>query len=415
MIGIPARGTAIENPLKAGFCLRGIKMKKLLLVFLCLGLLGSAIMAQSTGTRPRKAGGQKPPATTDKGDTPVVEDNEILKIETTLVTIPVSVFDRSGRFIPGLKKEDFQIFEDGRAQQIELFATTEQPFTVVLLLDVSRSTQFQIEEIQDSAIAFVEQLRPQDRVMVVAFDDDIQVLSEPTGDRRQLRNAILQTRFGGGTKLYDAVDFALNERLKTIEGRKAIVLFTDGVDSTSRDSDFVSTVTDAERSEVIVYTVRYDTSEYNGGSQPNNRYPFPRNGGGNNRRGGGNNRRGGNNWPFPFPGGNNRGGGGGGGAQNGDYALGERYLKDLADKTGGRYFNAATTDNLNVAFAGIAEELRRQYSLGYYPQNEGRAGQRKQINVRVARANVSVKAKNSYVVGEKQDTGKFQPARFAGR
>jgi VWFA-related protein len=386
-------------------------MKKLLLVFLCLGLLGSAIFAQSSGTRPRKTEGQKPSNNSDQ--TAPIEDDEVIKINTTLVTIPVSVFDRSGRFIPGLRKEDFQIFEDGRAQQIELFATTEQPFTVVLLLDVSRSTQFKIEEIQDAAIAFVDQLRPQDRVMVVAFDDDIQVLSEPTGDRRQLRNAIRQTRFGGGTKLYDAVDFALNERLKTIEGRKAIVLFTDGVDSTSNRSDYMRSVMDAERSDVIVYPVRYDTSDYNGGgNQPNNRYPFPR------RGGGGNNRRSGINWPFPFPGGGNgggnrRGGGGGGGASQDDYALGERYLKDLADKTGGKYFNAGTTDNLEVAFAGIAEELRRQYSLGYYPQSEGKPGQRKQINVRVSRANVSVKAKNSYVVGEKQNTGKYQPNRLA--
>jgi VWFA-related protein len=294
----------------------------------------------------------------------------------------------------------------------------------VLLLDVSRSTQFQIEEIQDAAIAFVDQLRQQDRVMVVAFDDEIQILSEPTGDRRQLRNAIHRTRFGGGTKLYDAVDFALNERLNEIEGRKAIVLFTDGVDSASERSNYARTVMDAERSDVIVYPVRYDTSEYNsgGGGGNNNPFPFPRR-----RRGGGGGGRGGGNnggipqWPFPWPGGggggNNRRGGGGGGSQNDDdYALGERYLKDLAAKTGGRYFNAVTTGNLDTAFAGIAEELRQQYSLGYYPQNEGRAGQRKQISVRVARPNVSVKARDSYIVGEQEkDTGKYRPKQFAAR
>jgi VWFA-related protein len=398
-------------------------MKKILLVLICLLFSASVLVAQSSnGTRPRRTDGTKAPA--GSGQNAPVEDggDEVIKIDTTLVTIPVSVFDSGGRFISGLGKEDFRIFEDGQSQQIEVFATTEQPFTVVLLLDVSRSTQFQIEEIQDAAIAFVEQLRPQDQMMVVAFDDEIQILSEPTSDRRQLRNAIRRTRFGGGTKLYDAVDFALNYRLRNIEGRKAIVLFTDGVDSSSERSNYMRTVSDAERSDVIVYPVRYDTSEYNG-SQNTNRFPWPNrrgNGGGGNRRGGGNGRGGGINIPFPWPNGGGNGGGGGGngggiwrGSED-EYAVGERYLKELAGKTGGKYFNASTTGNLETSFAGIAGELREQYSMGYYPQNQGRAGQRKQINVRVNRPNLSVKAKTSYVVGEKQDnTGRIQPDKFS--
>ncbi|HEV7642919.1 MAG TPA: VWA domain-containing protein [Pyrinomonadaceae bacterium] len=391
-------------------------MKKILLIVICLVFSASVLTAQSSnGTRPRRTDGTKAPAGSAQTEPPVEDgDNDVIKVDTTLVTIPVSVFDTGGRFISGLNKNDFRIFEDGQAQQIEVFATTEQPFTVVLLLDVSRSTQFQIEEIQDAAIAFVEQLRPQDQMMVVAFDDEIQILSEPTSDRRLLRNAIRRTRFGGGTKLYDAVDFALNYRLRNIEGRKAIVLFTDGVDSSSERSNYMRTVSDAERSDVIIYPVRYDTSEYNGGQR---RSPWP-NGGGN-RRGGGGNRRGGGgiNIPFPWPnGGGNGGGGNGGGIWRGsedEYAVGERYLKELAGKTGGKYFNASTTGNLETSFAGIADELREQYSIGYYPQNQGQAGQRKQINVRVNRPNLSVKAKTSYVVGERQETGKFQPNKFS--
>ncbi len=394
-------------------------MKKFLLIVICLLFSASVLVAQSSnGTRPRRTDGTKAPVGSEQ-TAPVEDSDEVIKVDTTLVTIPVSVFDNGGRFISGLNKDDFRIFEDGQAQQIEVFATTEQPFTVVLLLDVSRSTQFQIEEIQDAAIAFVEQLRPQDQMMVVAFDDEIQILSEPTSDRRQLRNAIRRTRFGGGTKLYDAVDFALNSRLRNIEGRKAIVLFTDGVDSSSERSNYMRTVSDAERSNVIIYPVRYDTSEYNGGQNTNNRFPWPnRRGGGGNRRGGGGggNRRGGGgiNIPFPWP--NGGGGGNGGGIWRGpedEYAVGERYLKELAGKTGGKYFNASTTGNLETSFAGIADELREQYSLGYYPQNQGQAGQRKQINVRVNRPNLSVKAKTSYVVGEKQETGKFQPDKFS--
>jgi Ca-activated chloride channel homolog len=396
-------------------------MKKFLLALICLVTLGTAIFAQSTnGSRRRRTdGGVKPPAGNQPAqNAPVEDDDEVIKIETSLVTIPVSVFDQGGRFISGLGKNDFRIFEDGQAQQIEVFTTTEQPFTVVLLLDVSRSTQFQIEEIQDAAIAFVEQLRPQDKMMVVAFDDDLHILSEPTADRKQLRNAIRQTRFGGGTRLYDAVDFALNDRLNNIEGRKAIVLFTDGKDSSSLQANYSGTVSDAERSDTIIYTVRYDTSEYfgggnggGGGNTGGGGIQWPRRRGGN---GGGN--RGGTQWPFPWPnggGGNRRGGRGGG--QSDEDALGEHYLRDLSDKTGGKYFNASSTGNLETAFAGIADELREQYSLGYYPANEGRPGQRKSINVRVNRPNLSIRAKSSYVVGEQQDNAKLPANRLAAR
>lgn len=381
-------------------------MKKLIPALLILVCASAVLFAQTS--RPRKA---DPPIVPSTSGEEVVEDEEMLTVDTTLVTIPVSVFDRSGRFISGLRKQDFQIYEDGKAQQIDTFATTEQPFTVVLLLDVSRSTQFKIEEIQEAAISFVEQMRPQDKLMVVAFDDEIQILSEATNDKRQLRNAIYRTRLGGGTKLYDAVDFALNERLNSVEGRKAIVLFTDGIDSSSEQSDYASTIADAERSDVIVYPIKYDTSEFNGGgSTQQNRWPnpFPRRGGGNNRRGGGNN-RGGIQLPFPWPGGGGNGGGGGGGnwpgsggSQEDEQARGARYLQALSNGTGGKYFNADSTGNLDSAFAGIAEEMRQQYSLGYYPEISGRAGQRKQISVRVARPNVSVKAKGSYIVGEQE-------------
>src|SRR5690606_5024926 len=109
---------------------------------------------------------------------------------------------------------------------------------VVLMIDVSPSTQFRIDEIQNAAITFVDQLRPNDRVMVIAFDDTVRVLSQPTNNRAQLRNAIRMAEFGDGTSLYEAVDNALNRQLARIEGRKAVVLFTDGVDTTSRRANY---------------------------------------------------------------------------------------------------------------------------------------------------------------------------------
>src|SRR5205085_2672001 len=106
----------------------------------------------------------------------------------------------------------------------------EQPFTVALVIDTSGSTRFKMEEMQDAAIAFLDQLRPNDRVVVVSFDDDVRVLSEPTSDRSVLRAAIRRTRTGDGTRLYDAVDLVIRQHLSRVQGRKAIVLFTDGVD-----------------------------------------------------------------------------------------------------------------------------------------------------------------------------------------
>ena len=186
----------------------------------------------------RRSAGQPTPT-----PTPVQDDDEVIRIETNLVTMPVSVLDRDGRFISGLQQRDFKIFEDGVEQKVDYFQSVEQPFTVVLLIDVSPSTQFKIEEIQNAAIAFVNQLRPADRVMVIAFDERMHVLTPPTNNRMQLRNAIQMAEFGNGTSLYDAVEQTIERELRRVEGRKAVVLFTDGVDTTSRSAGVVDTRT----------------------------------------------------------------------------------------------------------------------------------------------------------------------------
>lgn len=185
---------------------------------------------------------------------------DIIRVNTTLVTIPVSVMDRDGKYIPNLRKEDFRIWDDGVEQRAAYFASTEQPFTVVLMIDTSGSTHFKLEEMQDAAIAFVNQLQPDDRVMVVSFDDKIRFLKDPpTNDRQALRQAILRTRTGGGTRLYDAVDQVINQHLNNIQGRKAIVLFTDGVDTTSRTASYEDNVRDSEELDALIYPVQFDT------------------------------------------------------------------------------------------------------------------------------------------------------------
>jgi VWFA-related protein len=329
------------------------------------------------------------PSTPTSGEV-ISDDTEVLRVETSVVTIPVTVIDRQGRFVSGLQEEHFKIFEDGKEQQIAYFNSTELPFTVVLLLDVSNSTQFKIDEIQDAAISFVRELKDNDRVMVIAFDEKVNLLTkEPTNDRNKLISAIRRADFGGGTSLYDAVDHAINKALSRIEGRKAIVLFSDGVDTTSRRSSYDRTVRDSAELDATIYTIYYNTfrdMRSGGGGTIGN--PYPRRGGIGGILGtilgGGNIQIG--------------GGGGGGGTSRGEYALGERYLEDLAQTTGGRKYDANTTSNLETAFHDIAEELRRQYSLGYYPSETGKTGQRKQVKVRVNQPNLIVRARDSYVV-----------------
>jgi VWFA-related protein len=336
-------------------------------------------------------GGARPPA--PEAVSEEVGDDDVVRVNTALVTIPVSIMDRDGRFIPNLRKEDFRIFEDGVEQQVAYFATVEQPFTVALVLDTSGSTKFKMQEMQDAAISFVDQLRPEDRVLVVSFDDRIQFLSDATSDRGALRNAIRRTHTGGGTKLYDAVDMVIKQHLNRIKGRKAIVLFTDGVDTTSKRASYRSNVEDAEELDALVYPIQYDTYEDQpqtaGTNWPGQRRPNVGDilsviiGGGVSGRG--------------IPGGRGGRGGGGVGTSREEYQRGGEYLREMAAKTGGRHYQADDLRYLEQAFTNIAEELRRQYSLGYYPARQSQASERRQLKVRVKRPNLVVRARDSYI------------------
>lgn len=306
-------------------------------------------------------------------------DDEVLKVETNLINIPVSVYDRNGLYIAGLEQSNFKIFEDGEEQEIAYFGTSDKPFTVVLLIDISPSTAYKIEDIHRAAIAFVDQLKAQDSVMVISFDYRVSVLTDLTGDRQKIYRAIQRANFGDGTSLYEAVDFSLRRRLDKIEGRKAIVLFTDGVDTTSRRADFESTIRDAEESDAMIFPVYYNTFLENRGIGSGGVMQTPPTLG------------------LPFPG---MGGRSPVGTRAEDYTRGRVYLDELAAVTGGRVFRPESTPGgLVAAFEGIAEELRRQYHIGYYPTNEGTAGQRKQIRVRINRPNMAIRARDSYIVG----------------
>lgn len=409
-------------------------IRRFFTVFTLLGAAAATIAAQGSGTRPRVVATPAPPVI--QGETGTRDDSrsgpptlvggssrrplptptpetaedgsEIIRVETNLITMPVSVLDRDGRFVTGLEQRDFRIFENGIEQKVDYFLSVEQPFTVVLMIDVSPSTAFRIDEIHNAAMTFVNQLRPSDKVMVVAFDERVRVLCQPTNDKRTLYNAINQSQFGDGTSLYEAVDTVINRELSRIQGRKAVVLFTDGVDTTSRRASYDGTIADVEEIDALFYPIRYNTQRdgFGGGWGGNQGgYPVPQ------RR----NQRGigiggiigiilGGQLPQSPQG---TGGGGRGGRSN-EYEVGRKYLETLAVNSGGRNFDADSTANLDAAFSGIAEELRRQYSLGYYPEKVGEVGERKQIKVRVMRPNLVVRAKTSYVVGQNNN-------RLAGR
>lgn len=323
----------------------------------------------------------------------VLQDDEVIKIDTNFVTLPVSVLDRDGRFISGLGQRDFKIYEDGSEQRVEYFASVETPFTVVLMLDVSPSTQYKIHEIRNAAITFIDQLRPNDTVMVVAFDEDYQILTRPTHDRYRLRSAVERADFGSGTSLYDAMGKTIDRELRDIPGRKAIVIFTDGVDTTSGYSNYETTIRQVEEVDALIYPIRYDTYRQYAGSRSSGRRIPPRTGSilGDilasviARQTGG-----------------IRAGQKGTSAE--EYRVGRMYLEDLARYSGGRMFEADTITNLDLAFRSIAEELRRQYTLGYYPEVAGEKGERRRIRVRVRRPNVVVRTKNSYIVGDYNST-----------
>ena len=310
-------------------------------------------------------------------------EGDVIRFDTALVTVPVTVQDRYGRYVPLLRREQFRITENGVEQKIAYFATTDSPFSVILLIDTSGSTELRLDDIQKAAMDFVDKLKATDSVMVMSFDDRIEVQCKATTDREEIRRAIRRTRTGGGTRLYDAVDDILKKQLATIPGRKAVVLFTDGVDTTSHRASYESTVRLAQESDAPIYSVDYDTSG-------NNTIGLPIPGGRGTVIGG---------LPIPMP------GGGVPGATRGtterEYRRAVAYLHDLADNTGGRFYSGDSMFGIAQAFTWIAEELGRQYSLGYYPSAPGKDGERRQIKVKVTESDLVVKARESYIYSEK--------------
>ncbi|HEX6126569.1 MAG TPA: VWA domain-containing protein [Pyrinomonadaceae bacterium] len=387
-------------------------MKRIVLVCLLILTAVSVVYPQSrrvppgTGTgkqndRPAApAASPTPPPSEVQSDPNAVETGEVIEVDTRLVTIPVRILDRKNRFIAGLGKESFKVFEDGVEQEIAYFTNEAQPFTVALVLDMSYSTTFKISEIQSAAISFIDQLRPEDKVMVISFDEEVHMLCEATSDRNTIYRAIRSTRVSTGTSLYEAVAMTMNDRLRSIRGRKAIVLFTDGVDTTSTRSNDLANVRDAMEIDALIYPIRYDTFADVQSMKNKSTIALPAPGrtttpptiptGGN--------------YPTSIP--QTPGPvvrqSDGKGTTLEEYRRAEEYLDKLATFTGGTIYLASSLGNLNNAFSKIAGELREFYSLGYYPTSEGVPGKTRRIKVRVNKPDVAIRARDSYVVPKKR-------------
>ena len=371
-------------------------MKRLAFLSLLLCVLSILVDGQSRrvppGTRTDKPN-QRPSVATPSPtpaiipasvEEPVESDDDVQSVETRLVTIPVRVLDRKNRFVAGLTQANFKVFEDELEQEIAYFTNEAQPFTVALVLDMSYSTTFKISEIQSAAISFIDQLRPEDKVLVISFDEEVHLLCEPTNDRNTIYRAIRSTRIAPGTSLYDAVGMTMNDRMRSMQGRKAIVLFTDGVDTTSRRSNDLQNLRDAMELDALIYPIRYDTFADVQSMKNKTIVDLP-----------------GTNIPIGIPTGgtstaNDKG------TTVEEYKAAEEYLNQLADRTSGRLYLASTFGNLNSAFSKIASELREFYSLGYYPAKEGVPGKSHKIKVRVNQPNVAIRARDSYVVPKKR-------------
>src|SRR6266850_173019 len=291
-----------------------------------------------------------------------IDEGSVLRVSTSLITVPAVVMDRNGRYIPNLKREDFRIYEDGVEQSVAYFASVERPFTVALMLDVSGSTQSQLSQIREAANTFVSRLRYNDRMMAVTFDGKINVLTEAADVSAIRRSKLHIPAVTDGTVLYDAVDFAL-KRMAQIPGRKAIVLMTDGVDQNSA-ATLKSTLNGIAEQDVLIYTVQYNTLPQlpQRLSQIKNEKARRK-------------------------------------VQERlmkGYAVSEPYLRMLAEKTGGRFYRADDLSDVGPAFEAITSELGGQYSLGYYPKQTSGAGTERGIKVRVRYPNLVVRARDSY-------------------
>jgi Ca-activated chloride channel family protein len=265
------------------------------------------------------------------------------KTGTQVVSLFVTVADAQKRLVPDLTKDDFEVFDNDRPQPLVFFANEVQPITVVVMLDTSGSMTGSIALLRSAAEQFLIRLLPADKGRVGAFNDKIQFSAHFTNNRDELVSDVKELDYGNGTRLWDAVGASLDE-LKGIDGRRVVLVFTDGDDTESKIG--LGTIIDRARAdEVMVYAIGLESNYFNGQRMVRSR---------------------------PDGG-----------------------LRKIADETGGGYFELQKTSDLAPTFTRVAQELHSQYVLGFTPtQLDGRVHK---LTVKTKPPGTTARARRSYV------------------
>lgn len=271
----------------------------------------------------------------------VAAQQPTFKAGTQLVPVFVTVTDAEKRLVPGLAKEDFEILDNGKPTPIVLFDAEVQPITVVVMLDTSGSMTANLDLLRSAAEQFVIRLLPADQAVVGAFNDKIQFAGTFTSDRDDLVGSLRDLDYGNPTRLFDAIDASL-EQLRGREGRRAILVFTDGEDTFSKTS--MGRVLDTARTdEVMIYSIGLESNMMIGTQRIRTRP--------------------------------------------------DRGLRKLSEETGGGYFELKRTDELGPTFSRVAQELHSQYSLAFAPATDGRVHK---LEVVVKKPGMNSRARKSY-------------------
>ena len=377
-----------------------------------------------------------PPAPAQQADKPADQPMTTLKVKAREVLLPVTVRDKRGALATGLTAADFTLTEDGRPQVIKSFSReSDLPFLVGLLVDTSRSLSPAMENERTAAGKFIDLMLPADakdatkgdQAFLIHFDREVELLEDFTNSRDSLHQEI--DRMGptssernssngpetsgderdrqhggrGGTQLYDAIFLVADELMKTKEGRKALVVFSDGEDRGSKEN-LNDAIDAADHANLAVYTVYFKglqdrqlsegfptSGRRTGGGWPGGGGGYPGGGGGYPGGGGG----------YPGGGGGYPGGGGGHGGSRGSSIDGRKIMAQIATRTGGRYFEAKKKDNLEEIYNAIAEELHGQYLLTYTPDKPDTDDEFHKIALKAKNGDLTVVTREGYYSGEK--------------
>jgi len=299
----------------------------------CVGCIGAAL-ALFSGRAPaqtdlRENSRQAAPAAGDSqhGREPT------FRADTNLAVIPVAVMDTLNRFVLGLQKEDFHLFEDGVEQKVAHFSDEDAPLSVGLVFDESGSMDYKLRTSRDAAAQLLKTLNRDDEAFLVEFGDDARLSVGFTAHAEQIQSALQNAQPGGLTAMLDAINTGLHEMKKAKNPRKAIVIVSDGGDNHSHytAAEIESLVREAD---VQVYAMGVFDTIFSLGLTP-------------------------------------------------EEISGPRLLSEIASQTGGRAFSAALTSDLPSVAARIAVELRNQYVLAYYPTNQARDGKYRKVEVKL--------------------------------